>query len=85
MKQSMMETEALRLLDALASGSSCDHEIPAAELAALPQTVKVFGRVARDASSDFQKRCAALSVDEIIHLNAVDCNFFAQFMLGATF
>ena len=85
MKQSMMETEALRLLDALASGSSCDHEIPAAELAALPQTVKVFGRVARDASSDFQKRCAKLSTDEIVHLNAVDCNFFAQFMLGATF
>lgn len=85
MKQTMMETEALRLLDALASGSSCDHEIPAAELAALPQTVKVFGRVARDASSDFQKRLAKMSSDEIIRLNATDCNFFAQFMLGPTF
>ena len=85
MKQTMMETEALRLLDALASGSSCDHEIPAAELAALPQTVKVFGRVARDASTDFQKRTAKMTVEEIIHLNAVDANFFAQFMLGSTF
>lgn len=81
----MMETEALKLLNELSSGGSCEFDIPAAELDALPKTVKVFGRVAKDTTSDFQRRLNVMSVDDIVHLNATDCNFFAQFMLGATF
>ena len=82
---SMHETEAINLLNKLSSGSTCEFEIPAEELDMLPKTVKIFGRIARDATSDFQKRMSTMTVDEIVHMNATDCNFFAQFMFGATF
>lgn len=85
MKTSMAENEALKLLNSLASGLSCEFEIPAEELAALPQTVKIYGRASKETTSEFQKRLNGMSTDEVVNLNATDCNFFAQFMLGSTF
>lgn len=84
-RHTMLEAEAIRLLDAVSSGMEMNDSISAAELSMLPKTVKVFGRIAPDTQTDFQKRCAKMSDEEIIHLNATDGNFFAQFMLGPTF
>lgn len=85
----LKEREALKLMESISgnlevqSAAEPDPWMHPELLVDLPATVKVFGsRHSRDVDEHWLD---GLSTEDIVRNNAVDCNFFARFMLGDTF